>query len=173
MENVKFSATKTNNDKKIVYMYTDGGCRINAQKGEKVKETDKCAYAFFLKQGGHEKLDGYASYGETNGAMEIKAVLMGLRAIKIKNIPVEIYSDSAYVVNTLNNKWYIKWESNGWDKKGGLANSQLWKELIEEYRKFPFISVNKVKGHSTNKWNNLVDAHLNKLMDELPEKGVK
>ena len=50
----------------IIHLYSDGGCRSTAKKGETIKETDKSAYAFFLKQGGNEKLDGKASYGKTN-----------------------------------------------------------------------------------------------------------
>lgn len=168
MSNIKF-APKDNMEDRIIHLYSDGGCRSTAKKGETIKETDKCAYAFFLKQGGHEKLDGWAGYGKTNNAMEIAGLLNGLKTIKNKNIPVVAYLDSAYVVNTIENKWYVKWERNGWTKKGGLKNADLWKELIELLREFPFFSIKKVTGHSNDEYNNLVDKHLNDLMDELPD----
>lgn len=151
----------------IIHLFTDGGCRSHAKKGEKISKNTKCAYAFFLKQGGLEKLDGAAMYGQTNNAMEISGLLNGLKAIKRTDFPVVAYLDSAYVVNCLENKWYVKWRNNGWTKKGGLANAELWKELIEQVERFPFFSIQKVKGHDTNRYNNLVDGYLNKLMDEL------
>ena len=171
MEEIKFS-TKTHSENKIIHLYSDGGCRSTAKKGETIKETDKCAYAFFLKHGGNEKLDGSAGYGKTNNAMEITALLMGLKAIKRTDIPIVAYLDSAYVVNCIENGWYKKWENDGWTKKGGLKNAELWKSLIEEIRKFPFFSIKKVKGHANDDLNNLVDKHLNKLMDELENKEI-
>lgn len=159
-------------DDSTIHLYTDGGCRSTAKKGEKIDDTMKSAYAFFLKQGGHEKLDGAASYGKTNNNQEITGLLMGLRAIKRTDFPVVAYLDSAYVVNTLQNGWWKKWQANGWDKKGGLANREEWIALIAEIERFPFFSIKKVKGHSgDNDYNDLVDKHLNKLMDELPERG--
>ncbi|QIQ66378.1 hypothetical protein vipetofem_80 [Enterococcus phage vipetofem] len=156
----------------IIHLYSDGGCRSTAKKGETIKETDKSAYAFFLKQGGNEKLDGKASYGKTNNNQEIMGLLMGLRAIKRPEFPVVAYLDSAYVVNCLQAGWWKKWKANGWTKKGGLANAKEWKELIEELERFPFFRIEKVKGHSGfADYNDLVDRHLNKLMDELPEIG--
>lgn len=170
MENIKFS-TKPQTENRVIHLYSDGGCRSSAKKGEKIKKTDKSAYAYFLKLGGLEKLDGGAFYGKTNNAMEIKGLIMGLKAIKRPDIPVIAHLDSAYVVNCIENGWYKKWENNGWTKKGGLANAELWKELIEEIRRFPFFSIKKVKGHSGDRWNELVDRHLNKLMDELEDIG--
>lgn len=158
---------KQNNDNNVIYVYSDGGCRSTAKKGETIKATDKSAYAFFLKNGGHELLDGEAGYGATNNAMEIKGLLEALKKIKVENLPVIAHLDSAYVVNTIEKKWYVKWRNNGWTKDGGLANAELWKELIEQIERFPFFQIKKVKGHSTNEYNNLVDSHLNKLMDDL------
>ena len=164
----KFTPKKTTNEDLVIHIYTDGGCRSTAKKGEKIKETDKAAYAFFLKQGGHEKLDGKAFYGKTNNSMEISALLEALKAINTEKYPIRAYLDSAYVVNTLENKWYETWEKNNWDKKGGLANAELWKELVGQVRRFPFFQIVKVKGHSSDELNNLVDKHVNDLMDALP-----
>lgn len=167
----KFLPKNNNIENKIVHIYTDGGCRSTAKKGETIKETDKCAFAFFLKQGGHEKLDGWAGYGKTNNAMEISGLLYALKAMKRTDFPIRAHLDSAYVVNTIEKKWYENWERNGWTKKGGLANAELWKELIYQIRRFPFFEIVKVKGHSDDEYNNLVDEHLNSLMDELETIG--
>lgn len=157
-------------DDSTIHLYTDGGCRSTAKKGEKIDDTMKSAYAFFLKQGGHEKLDGAASYGKTNNNQEITGLLMGLRAIKRTDFPVVAYLDSAYVVNTIKYNWWDKWERNNWDKQGGLKNKEEWKALKKELERFPFFRIEKVKGHNNVEYNELVDKHLNKLMDELPDK---
>lgn len=160
---------KQNYEQRIIHIYTDGGCRSKAKKGEKIGPETKSAFAYFLKYGGAERLDGKAMYGKTNNAMEITGLLEALKAIKNSNIPVKAYLDSAYVINTIDNKWYVKWRENGWTKKGGLANAELWKELVEQIERFPFFELVKVKGHSGDEYNELVDSHLNKLMDDLPE----
>lgn len=158
------------NKVKTIDIYSDGGCRSTAKQGEKIKEYDKSACAYFLKQGGLEKIGGKASYGNTNNAMEITGLILALRALKIKTFPVVAHLDSAYVVNCLQKGWWKKWERDGWTKKDGLKNAKLWEELIFEIRKIPFFSIEKVKGHSgNNDYNDLVDKYLNKLMDELPD----
>lgn len=160
---------KQNTDSNIIHVYTDGGCRSKAKKGEKIGPETKSAFSYFLKYGGLEKLEGKAMYGKTNNAMEITGLLEALKAIKNNKIPIKAHLDSAYVINTINNKWYEKWRNDGWTKKGGLANAELWKELIEQVERFPFFELVKVKGHSGDEYNELVDSYLNKLMDELPE----
>lgn len=146
--------------RKIV-VYTDGASRNNG------KESSVSAYAYFLKWGGYEKTFSKAFKNRTNNQMEMLAVIEALKAIKKDNIPIELYSDSALVVNCLTHHWYEKWERNNWTKKGGLKNAELWKELIYQYRRFKKISIIKVKGHSTNEYNNLVDKECNEKMDEM------
>lgn len=158
---------RSKNMKKIL-IYTDGGCRCHVEKGGTIKPTDKSAYAVFMKYGNHEKLFGEGFYGRTNNDMELTAFIEGLKTLKRYDICVEVYSDSAYVVNTINQKWYVKWRANNWNKKGGLANADLWKEAIELYEKFENISVIHVKGHNGDLYNEKVDKHLNNIMDELP-----
>lgn len=164
---VKF-APVNNHDSKI-YIYTDGGCRSKAKKGEKVSSEDKSAYAYFLKWGGHEKLYGEAEFGRTNNYMELKALIQALKAIKSQKYPIVVYSDSKYVVESINKGWYKGWKNRGWMKsdKKEPANVELWKELDSQLDNFPFFEINHVKGHNGNEGNELVDAHLNKLMDEL------
>lgn len=160
---------KSDKDNKIE-VYTDGACRSSAtQKGQTVGEHDKSAYAFFLSMGGHEKLDGGAEYGRTNNYMEIKAVLEALRAIKNTFIPVVVYSDSTYVINSINKGWIKSWKKRNWTKSDGSipANVELWKQIDQQIERFPFIQFNHVKGHSGNEGNELVDKHVNYLMDNM------
>ena len=75
----------------------------------------------------------------------------------------ELYSDSAYVVNAINNCWLEKWLMNGWKTAKGdeVKNSDLWIKLLEareNLRGFSIeVNVIKVKGHSGNTFNELVD----------------
>ena len=71
---------------------------------------------------------------------------------------VNIYSDSAYLINCVNQKWYNGWLMNNWfnSKKEPVANKDLWLDLIPFFGDIR-IHWNKVKGHSTDYYNNIVD----------------
>jgi ribonuclease HI len=87
--------------------------------------------------------------------MEIMAVLEALRATEG---PVTIVSDSTYVVNCFRDRWWVRWQANGWRnaKKEPVANADLWKPLIDlvQQRQPEF---RWVKGHSGDRMNDLVD----------------
>jgi len=73
-------------------------------------------------------------------------------------LEVEVYSDSAYVVNAFNNGWIDKWNRNNWltSSKEPVKNKELWVELDELVRKYN-VKFIKVKGHSDNAYNNRCD----------------
>jgi ribonuclease HI len=73
-------------------------------------------------------------------------------------LPIEIVSDSTYVVNCFRDKWWVKWERNGWKnaKKQPVANEDLWKPLIELVKSSD-VTFRWVKGHSGDRMNDLVD----------------
>ena len=93
----------------------------------------------------------------TNNIMEITAVLESLKQLK-RPCEVEVYSDSAYVVNAFNNGWIYNWIKNNWKTSGkdSVKNKELWQELYDltKIHKVKFI---KVKGHSDNEFNNRCD----------------
>lgn len=93
----------------------------------------------------------------TNNIMEITAVIEGLRQLKFE-CEVEVYSDSAYVVNAFNQGWIYNWIRNNWKTSGkeSVKNKELWQELymLTKKHKVKFI---KVKGHSDNEFNNRCD----------------
>lgn len=93
----------------------------------------------------------------TNNIMEITAAIEGLKMLKYK-CDVEIYSDSAYVVNAFNNKWIYGWMKNNWinSNKEPVKNKELWQELYSLVKKHE-VKFIKVKGHSDNKYNNRCD----------------
>ena len=93
----------------------------------------------------------------TNNIMEITAVIEGLKQLKIK-CDVEVFSDSAYVVNAFNQGWIYNWMKNNWKtkEKEPVKNKELWEELLSLTRKHN-VKFFKVKGHSDNELNNRCD----------------
>lgn len=148
-----------------IQIYTDGGNRNTGNfKGGKVKPTDKSAWAALLIYGTHRKSITGGEYGKTNNYMEIMAVIQALKALKRTDIPIVIYADSAYVINTMQQKWYLKWQAKNWHN---VKNAELWQELIKLITKFSQVTFVKVKGHANDQNNNYVDALLNKTMDNM------
>lgn len=103
-----------------------------------------------------KEISGYMQ-NTTNNIMEITAVIEGLKMLKYQ-CEVEIYSDSAYVVNAFNNHWIDGWIKKNWinSNKEKVKNKELWEELynLTKQHKVKFI---KVKGHSDNEFNNRCD----------------
>lgn len=146
-----------------VVINTDGGARNNGQKN------NVGGIGILFQYGEHEKemYEGFRNV--TNNEMEILAVSNALRSMKRTDIPVEIRSDSAYVINCMNKKWYKKWLDNGWlnAKKKPVENRELWMDLIDLVGKFEEISFTKVQGHSGDLGNMKADELANKAMDKM------
>ena len=155
-----------------IVLYTDGGNRNTGNHaGGSVRPTDKSAWAALLIYGEHEKMLSEGDYGRTNNYMEIMAVIQGLKAIKRTDIPIDVYSDSAYVINTMQQRWWVKWQQNGWRNHGKpVKNAELWQALLHQMNRFNQVTFHKVKGHATNRNNNRVDEALNQTMDRLDDR---
>lgn len=137
-------------------IYTDGACSGNPGPG---------GWAMvFNKADSCQTYSGY-ELETTNNRMELMAVVEALKQIRKEedelNVQgydeVELYSDSAYVVNAINGHWIDNWKANGWKTKRGenVKNVDLWKELDATLLKS--VKFIKVKGHSGNTFNELVD----------------
>lgn len=139
-----------------VTIYTDGACSGNPGPG---------GWAAVLIYNGNEKEISGGMKDTTNNVMEITAVLEGLKALKFP-CEVDIYSDSAYVVNSFLQGWIYNWIKKGWKTASGdeVKNKELWQELYE-LTKVHKVTFNKVKGHSDNKYNN--------RCDELAKEAIK
>ena len=89
--------------------------------------------------------------------MELTAVVEALRLLKYP-CEVELYSDSAYVVNAFQQGWIDSWVKNNWKTaaKEPVKNQELWQELYT-LTKTHNVQFNKVKGHSENPYNNRCD----------------
>ncbi len=130
-----------------IIIYADGACRGN-QFNENIG-----AYGIVLIYNNYIKtLNGFHK-NTTNNKMELTAVIESLKALKRFDIPVEIYTDSQYVVSTIN---------EGWNKK---ANIELWEQLDNLISKFKNINFYKVKGHNGDKYNEMADKLCNDAMD--------
>lgn len=134
---------------KEVVLYTDGACSGNPGPG---------GWGAILVYKGKEKVMSGGMKEATNNRMEILAVIEGLKCLK-EPCKVEIYSDSAYVVNTFLQGWLENWIKNDWKTSSNkqVQNVDLWKELIALLNKHE-VHWNKVKGHADNELNNRCDA---------------
>ncbi|MEX0780721.1 MAG: ribonuclease HI [Balneolales bacterium] len=131
-----------------VSIYTDGACSGNPGPG---------GWAALLESNDKRKEISGGEKVTTNNRMEMKAIIEGLRTLK-KPCTVFIYSDSALIINTFNKGWITNWQRRNWKKadKKPVENQDLWKEMLSVMDDHT-VNWIKVKGHSTNERNNLVD----------------
>ncbi len=131
-----------------VTIYTDGACSGNPGPGG--------WGTILMFKDVSKEISGY-NKNTTNNIMEITAVIEGLKLLKYP-CKVNLYSDSAYVVNAFNQGWIYNWVKKNWKTAGNTAvkNKELWQELynLTKIHEVKFI---KVKGHSDNKFNNRCD----------------
>lgn len=164
-----------------VSVWTDGSTAGNPAPG---------GLAFFVDPGlgpDHRRALWGHTGGQvtTNQRMEMEAPILGLGYVYLvlgKSLDVVVYSDSAYVVNGMRQRWFDGWHKNGWlnSKKEPVSNRDLWLEL--EALDYAFaghggsVEFRKVKGHQKNdrlhaRRNNLVDLLAKWARDRGIEKG--
>lgn len=129
----------------VIKIYTDGSSRGNPGPG---------GYGVILLWGPHRKELSGGFRLTTNNRMELLAVISGLEAIKKKDLPVHIFSDSQYIVNSIEKGWLKKWIAT--DFKGGKKNRDLWTNY-HLLAKTMTIKLFWVKGHADNPFNNRCD----------------
>ena len=133
---------------KTVDIYTDGACSGNPGKG---------GYGVVMLYGSARKELSEGFSRTTNNRMEVLAVITGLASLK-ESCNVNLYSDSKYVVNAIEQGWLEGWKKNGWKKsnKGAVLNVDLWKKLGEQLKKHN-VKFIWVKGHAENVENERCD----------------
>lgn len=143
---------------KKVTIYTDGACSGNPGPG---------GWGAVLICDDIKKEISGAKKDTTNNIMEITAVLEALKLLKFE-CDVEVYSDSAYVVNAFNQGWIYNWQKNNWRtaSKEPVKNRELWEELYCLTKKHT-VKFIKVKGHSDNELNNRCDFLATSAIKEL------
>jgi ribonuclease HI len=129
----------------MTVVYTDGACSGNPGPG---------GWAWAVPGG---RFASGAAARTTNQRMEIQAVH---DAVQTLDGPLEIVSDSTYVVHCFRDRWWEGWLARGWktSAKKPVANRELWEPLIDAYRADPGrLRFSWVKGHSGDAMNDLVD----------------
>ncbi len=119
----------------MITIYTDGSSRGNPGPG---------GYGVVMKYKEHRKEISEGFRKTTNNRMELLAVIVGLEAIKVKNAPVTVYSDSKYVVDAIEKGWLWGWIKKDFKKK---KNKDLWLRYAEIHPKHR-IKYQWVKGHA-------------------------
>lgn len=139
--------------KKII-CYTDGACSYNPGPGGFgiiFLNSDNINSIISVYYGGYDYT--------TNNRMELTAVLEAIKlAIKNNIEEITIYSDSAYVINAINNNWIYKWQKNNWinSKNTQVKNKDLWLKYLKISNQIK-TNFEKVKGHDGEKFNEIVD----------------
>lgn len=133
---------------KHVIIYTDGACSGNPGPG---------GWGAVLIYGEIRREMSGAEASTTNNRMELTAAIKALEALKTA-CAVDLYSDSAYLINAYKQNWLTNWVRRGWLKadKKPVENVDLWKRLLE-LSTLHTIEWHKVKGHADNPENNLCD----------------
>jgi ribonuclease HI len=126
-------------------IYTDGAARGNPGPG---------GYGVILMWGDKQKEIAAGYRLTTNNRMELMAVIAALESLTKKNIALTIYTDSQYIVNSIQKKWLDNWIRT--DFKGGKKNKDLWLRFYKLSRDFDIKFV-WVRGHADNPFNNRCD----------------
>ena len=127
-------------------MYTDGACSGNPGKG---------GYGIIMEWVGKPYVKEFSEGFRltTNNRMELLAVIVALERLRKEGIQVMVYSDSKYVVDSVEKKWVFNWVKNGFkDKK----NADLWKRFLSVYKKHD-VKFHWIRGHNEHPQNERCD----------------
>lgn len=127
-----------------INLYTDGSAKGNPGRG---------GYGLVLISGKHYKEISQGFRHTTNNRMELLAVIVGLEHLKSKESDVLVFSDSKYVVDSVEKKWVFQWVKKGFK---GKKNADLWKRFLLIYQKHN-VSFQWVKGHAGHPENEKCD----------------
>ena len=128
----------------MITIYTDGSARGNPGPGG--------WGAVVIGEVQTTELGGREAH-TTNNRMELLSVIIGLEMLKTENCDVTVFSDSRYVVDSVEKKWIDGWVKRGWKK---VKNPDLWKRFqavaINHNVKFKWI-----RGHNGHPMNERCD----------------
>lgn len=143
-------------------IYCDGGCRNNQQ------ENNVGGWGILMQYAGQEKEFYGGARNTTNNVMELNSCIKALENVYDKNVPIEIITDSQYVVQGMN-LWIANWIKKSWRNANNkpVANKELWLQLNALRNQFADITFIHCAGHSDNAGNNRADKLANMAMDKL------
>ncbi len=144
-----------------IFLYTDGACSGNQNK-ENIG-----GWGALLEYKHHKREIFGGEFNTSNNRMEMTALIKALEAINKANQKIEVYSDSSYLVECFRKKWYLKWQSNGWQssKKTDVENRDLWERLFVLVQRHQ-VSFFRVKGHvNLNNKNTNIEKLYKKFLE--------
>ena len=134
-----------------VIIYTDGSARNNPGKG---------GYGIVMISGNHRKEYSKGFKHTTNNRMELLSVIVALEKLKKDNPNVIIYSDSKYVVDSVEKGGFFHGKNNFFKEK----NPDLWIQLFENLQEYT-VKFIWVKGHSSVKENeNVINCFVSRFI---------
>jgi ribonuclease HI len=128
----------------MIQIYTDGSAKGNPGPG---------GYGVVMRYNGVEKEISQGYRLTTNNRMELLAIIVALESLKTNKHEISIYSDSKYVIDSIQKGWVFDWEKKNFK---GKKNIDLWKRYLELHPKFT-IHYNWVKGHNGHPENERCD----------------
>ncbi|WP_291402115.1 ribonuclease HI [Daejeonella sp.] len=128
----------------MIEIYTDGASSGNPGPG---------GYGVILRSGKHYKELSAGYRKTTNNRMELLAVITGLESIKVAGQQIMVYSDSKYIIDSVEKKWVFGWVRIGFK---GKKNKDLWLRFLDVY-KLHQVKFTWVKGHNGHPENERCD----------------
>jgi len=119
----------------MIVIYTDGSSRGNPGPG---------GYGTVMKYKEHRKEMSQGYRKTTNNRMELLAVIIGLESLKVEKAKVKVYSDSKYVIDSVEKGWLWNWIKKDFK---GKKNKDLWLRFANIYKKH-YVTFQWVKGHA-------------------------
>jgi ribonuclease HI len=137
----------SDDDRPIVEIWTDGGCKPNPGPG---------GWGVVLRFGAVEKELSGSDAATTNNRMELTAACEALEALK-RPCRVSLHTDSEYVRNGIS-RWIHGWVRNNWRNaaKDPVANLELWQRLLAATQRHE-VEWHWVRGHSGDPMNERAD----------------
>ena len=112
----------------------------------------------------------------TNNRMELLAVILALESLKIEPMEVMVFSDSKYVIESVEKKWVFNWQKKQFK---GKKNHDLWQRYLLIHSKHR-VRFQWVKGHNKHPQNERCDSlavnaakEKNKKIDHFYVKSIK
>lgn len=143
-----------------ILIYTDGSCDMN-RKNNGIGGFSAIIYRDKMPL----FISGYAEQ-TTNQRMEMMAVISALEYITEPS-KITLCTDSAYIYNCIEQKWYSTWRKNGWvnANKQPVANKDLWERMLNRLEFHENVKFVKVKAHKDNPFNNKCDELAKDIVD--------
>ena len=127
-----------------ITIYTDGAAKGNPGPG---------GYGAILQSGPHYKEISQGFRLTTNNRMELLSVIVCLEMLKQDGCEVVVYSDSKYVVDSVEKNWIGGWVKRGWKN---VKNPDLWKRYLVVAQRHK-VRFKWIKGHNGHQMNERCD----------------